>query len=187
MNVQHVVVVPSAPALLPSYSGLEDPLPDVREAARSAVAWLVARSPERITVLVAPAREDNVARGVPQPAGVRIAAHLLADCGFSGEIVEDATALLVVANGSAKRSEKAPGHLDDRAAELDAVIDRALRDGDPGPLAALDLELGAELWGFDVPAFAALGSLGGRFASEVDHAGDPFGVQYWVVRWTCVS
>jgi hypothetical protein len=93
----------------------------------------------------------------------------------------------VVANGTAKRSEKAPGHLDDRCAPFDAVVDEALRAGDPAPLAALDADLGADLWAFDVPAFRELGRLPGPFQAEVDYAGDPFGVQYWVVRWTCGS
>ena len=85
---------------------------------------------------------------------------------------------LVVANGSAKRTEKAPGYFDDRAAEFDEALGAALRAGD---LSGLDLSLAGELWA-DV---AGLTELAGVRASEVqvDYDDAPYGVQYWVVRW----
>lgn len=90
--------------------------------------------------------------------------------------------LLVVANGSAKRTEKAPGHFDERAAEFDARLGEALRAGD---LSGLDLSLAAELWA-DVDGLARLEGL---VATEVhvDYDDAPYGVQYWVVRWRCES
>ena len=45
MSPRHVVVVPSAPALLPGYAGIEDPRLELRAAARAAVGWLVAEHP----------------------------------------------------------------------------------------------------------------------------------------------
>jgi hypothetical protein len=90
--------------------------------------------------------------------------------------------LVVVANGSAKRTEKAPGHFDDRAAAFDEALGAALRAGD---LSDLDLSLADDLWA-DV---AGLGQLAGLRATEVqvDYDDAPYGVQYWVVRWECES
>ncbi len=52
----------------------------------------------------------------------------------------------------------------------------------------LDASLGEELWAHDVPALRALGELvSGPVTSALDYEGDPFGVQYWVARWTCES
>lgn len=88
--------------------------------------------------------------------------------------------LLVVANGSAKLTEKAPGHFDDRAAAFDAALGAGLRAGD---LSEVDLSLADELWA-DV---AGLAALAGVRADEVqvDYDDAPYGVQYWVVRWEC--
>ncbi len=187
MTPTHVVLVPSTLALLPAYSGIEDPIADVRRPTTDAISWLVERHPDELSVLAAPARPDNVARGVPESPGLRIAAHLLVDGVFGGDVVEGAAGLLVVANGTAARSEKAPGHLDERAAAFDQVVEDALRAGDPSALRSLDPDLGRELWAHDVDALRQLGELSGSYEATVDYADDPFGVQYWVVRWTCGS
>ncbi len=88
--------------------------------------------------------------------------------------------LLVVANGSAMRTEKAPGFFDERAEDFDAALGAALRAGD---LAGVDLSLADELWA-DV---AQLDKLAGLTATrvQVDYDDAPYGVQYWVVRWEC--
>ena len=91
----------------------------------------------------------------------------------------------MVANGSARRSEKAPGHLDERAAAYDAELEKALRAGDVDALRALDPGLAEELMVGNVAGFARLGELlTPGLAPEVDYADDPFGVQYWVMRWS---
>ncbi|MBA8801878.1 hypothetical protein FB382_000169 [Nocardioides ginsengisegetis] len=90
---------------------------------------------------------------------------------------------LVVANGSACRTEKAPGHLDERAAAFDAAIERALLANDADALAALDETLATELWA-DVAGLRELGPLlSDHGAPTVHYADDPFGVQYWVMSW----
>lgn len=188
------VVVPSAPALLPRYAALSDPLAEVRAAAVAAVAWLAEQ-------------EGTVAVVAADDLGRRVADHLLEvaapgtetqDLNLSGNLSgnlgeglgEDLSGhvparLLVVADGSARRGEKAPGHLDPRAHGFDATIGEALRRGDPAALAVLDQDLGAQLLAGGVPAFRALGALLGdrRVQTGVDYDADPFGVQYWVVRW----
>ena len=193
-----VVVVPSALALLPEYAGATDPVPDLRRACSDAVLWLVDRHPERLTVLTTEPRPDNVARGVVQPPGARVARHLLSGYGGSADVVvvprdvvpTEAVAggYLVVANGSATRGEKAPGHLDQRSFGFDATIETALGEGDPHRLRDLDAALGVELWAYDVPALQALGSaVQAVTEASLTYADDPYGVRYWVARWTCES
>lgn len=191
-----VVVIPSTLALLPEYAGEVDPVAALRTACEDAVLWLVDRHPEQLTVLAAEARPDNVARGVVEPPGARVARRLLS--GYAGDVdlavvprdvvPARASGFLVVANGSATRGEKAPGHLDQRSFAFDAAIDTALRAGDPGALRLLDAGLGVELWAYDVPALQALGSaVEGVVQASVTYADDSYGVQYWVARWTCDS
>jgi len=188
--VRDVVVVPSTLALLPEYAGLEDPVADLRAACRAAVTWLVERNPSHVDVVSAPARGDNEARGVTRPASVAIARHLLVEADFHGSIGALASAgVLVVANGSAMRTEKAPGHLDERAPAFDDALGRALAEGDAAALRAVDEDLGEELWCHDVPAWHLLGELVTEPVTsvQVDYDDDPYGVQYWVVRWSCAS
>lgn len=181
------VVVPSTLALLPAYAGREDPIADLRSACLEAVGWLVDGHPDGIVVAGAGQRADNLARGVAESAGERIAGHLLDGAGFAGS-VGSGTGLLVVGNGSARRTEKAPGHLDDRAAGFDASLGAALRDGDVSALATLDESLAEALWCHDVPAFRALGRWSsGPVTASIDYESDEYGVMYWVARWSCGS
>ena len=165
-----MVLVPGVLALLPEYAGLTDPVAGLRAACREAVAWL----------------GDGPVTVVADAQGRRVAEHLLAERGTTAG--GDHAAYLVVANGSACRSEKAPGHLDERAFGFDESLDKALRTPDREALAGLDDALGAELWAGNVPGLRALGDLlAGAGPAVVDYADDPFGVQYWVMRWTCES
>lgn len=106
--------------------------------------------------------------------------------------VEAATAWLgdgrlVRANGSAMRTEKAPGHFDERAAGFDAALGEALRSGDLDALRSLDEALAAELWA-DVEELVAFAAETGAVTSvEIDYDDAPYGVQYWVVRYECAS
>lgn len=196
-TVRSVAVVPSSLALLPELASPDDPLREAREHARAAAAWLWRRHPDDVAVLAAPQRADNLARGVAESPGLRIGRALLADGGAAtapapalepGE-APTASGLLVVANGSATRSEKAPGHLDDRAFAFDDDLAAALRGGHLERLAAVDPGLAEQLWCFDAPAWCHLGRLAPAPDGPVcvDYDDDPFGVRYWVTRWTCAS
>jgi hypothetical protein len=195
-----VVLVPGVPALLPSYAGLSDPVAELRAACRAAVGWL----------------EGPVAVVADAP-GRRVADHLLAEAGLAGLEARPAPHLgqrgareargaasgldrreargadgvasyLVVANGSATRGEKAPGHLDERAFGFDAAVEAALRAPDAAALAAVDEGLAGELWVGHPAGLRALGELlAGAGPAVVDYADDPFGVRYWVMRWSCES
>ncbi|MCY7395661.1 MAG: hypothetical protein LH468_05790 [Nocardioides sp.] len=159
-----VVLVPGVLALLPSYAGLTDPVADLRAACASAVAWLT-RDGSPVTVL-----------GDEQ--GTRVGHHLLGDSPTGA-----GSSYLVVGNGSACRTEKAPGHLDARAAGFDAALGAALTGPDPEALRAVDPGLARELWA-SVDAWGQLGDLlTGDHVAHVHHDDDPFGVQYWVIRW----
>ena len=180
------VLVPSALVLLPEYAGLVDPVPELRSACRDAVGALVAGGPPDVGLVTAAARPDNVARGVGRPAGARIDQHLLAEAGWSGRLADPAPGLplLVVANGSACRSEKAPGHLDPRAAGFDEALAAALLARDREALSALDPDLAEAVWCHDAAAYHRLAEvLPPGPPADVRHDADPFGVQYWVLRW----
>jgi len=92
------------------------------------------------------------------------------------------TALLVLGDGSARRSLKAPGHLDPRAAGFDAEVERAVRAGHLGLLLRLDQALARDLMVTGRPAWQALAGAMRDLAPAVEvlYAGDPFGVAYLV-------
>ena len=152
-----VVLVPGVLALLPAYASLEDPVAELRAACLSAVSWL---------------GRDVQVLGAPQ-----VAAYLLDATDREG----DEPSYLVVGNGSATRTEKAPGHLDERSHAFDAALGAALSSSDADwPSFSLGKDLLASLDGIDrlrelLPA---------AYEAVVDYDDDPYGVQYWVLRWS---
>lgn len=95
------------------------------------------------------------------------------------------TALLVMGDGSARRSVKAPGYLDPRAAPFDTGVTQAVAAGDAAALARLDPVLAAELLvAGRAPWQVLAGAVG---AAEVQartvRVEDPFGVLYVVATW----
>jgi hypothetical protein len=108
-----------------------------------------------------------------------------AACAAAGQRIGQAAGrvgLLVMADGSARRGRRAPGHLDERSAGFDAAVERAFRDGDLGALADIDPVLARDLMAAGRPAWQVMaGALdGGGAAVEVLYADDPFGVAYLV-------
>ncbi|MEV8588384.1 class III extradiol dioxygenase subunit B-like domain-containing protein [Streptomyces sp. NPDC051180] len=95
-------------------------------------------------------------------------------------------ALLVLGDGSACRTVKAPGYLDERAEDFDAAAARALGTADTAALLALDTGLAHELKAagrapWQVLAGAAQGAgLDGRLLFE----DAPYGVGYFVAAWS---
>ncbi|MFD7962787.1 class III extradiol dioxygenase subunit B-like domain-containing protein [Streptomyces zaomyceticus] len=158
----------------------------------------------------AEAGERVPAGGRPLPSSLSVAAWLLgragwADAPIEGLGVDEAAtpdvcaglgrgladsaarvALLVMGDGSACRTVKAPGYLDERAAGFDADAARALGTADTAALLALEPELAYELkvagrapW--QVLAGAAEGAgLDGRLLFE----DAPYGVGYFVAAWS---
>ncbi len=113
-------------------------------------------------------------------------------CAALGEALAgraDRVALLVMGDGSARRSRKGPGGLHPDAELLDTEAEAALRAGDPAALAALDpgraddlLAAGRAPW--QVLAGAAEGS---SWRGSVTWSGAPYGVTYLVATWLRVS
>lgn len=178
--LREVVVVPPVPALLPEHASLTDPVAELRAAATAAVAALRAA--------VGPSGRVGV---LGSPGSARVAAHLLDGVPRAPYDAErppaDVTGLLVLGNGSATRTEKAPGHLDERSAAFDAALGAALAAADGGALADLDLGLAAALWAEAAPLRALGGALRAgapAWRAEVTYDDAPYGVQYWVVRLT---
>lgn len=90
--------------------------------------------------------------------------------------------LLVMGDGSARRSPRAPGHLDPRAAAFDAETERALRQADFDALLAMSPGVARELMATGRPAWQVLaGALRQTSATtDVLYSDAPFGVGYLV-------
>jgi len=145
--------------------------------------------------------------GPPLPLPLGLGARLLDEAGYTGprllqsvhadepaaaclqlgadlRTLADRVGLLVMADGSACRSLRAPGHLDPRAAAFDAAIEEAVRSGDLGSLRAMDQGLARELLAAGRPGWQVLaGAMPGRAPStEILYKADPFGV-FYLVAW----
>ncbi|MCG6497561.1 class III extradiol dioxygenase subunit B-like domain-containing protein [Kitasatospora sp. A2-31] len=97
----------------------------------------------------------------------------------------DRVALLVMGDGSACRSLKAPGYLDERAEGFDAALAEALGSADLAALAALEPGLAAELKAegrapWQVLAGAAEGA---GLTARLGYRDAPYGVGYVVATW----
>lgn len=98
-------------------------------------------------------------------------------------------AVLVMGDGSARRSTKAPGYLDERAAAFERGVATALAGGEAAALAGLDPELGADLLAAGVPAWRAAGAVLGRerYDAALTYDQAPYGVGYYVASWTAAT
>lgn len=122
--------------------------------------------------------------------GLGVAERLAAeDClsqGRESALGEERLALLVMGDGSACRSLKAPGYLDERAEDFDAGSARALGTADTAALAALDADLAHQLKAAGRAPWQLLAGAGEnaglRGALLYDEA--PYGVGYHVATWS---
>jgi hypothetical protein len=100
--------------------------------------------------------------------------------------LDERVALLCLGDGSARRSDKAPGWFDPRAEPFDRTVAVALAEADLAALRGLDPELARELLvagrtSWQVLAGAAAGQ---RWSGTVSYDEAPFGVGYFVAGWT---
>ena len=143
--------------------------------------------------------------GSPLPLSLGLGAMLLDQAGFGGTrrllavgqdepasacaalgaklgAADSRTALLVMGDGSARRTLRAPGYLDPRAAGFDAEAERAVRDGELDALLRIDQDLARDLMATGRPAWqvlaGAMRDLGP--VSDVLYCDAPFGVGYLV-------
>ncbi|HMG30412.1 MAG TPA: class III extradiol dioxygenase subunit B-like domain-containing protein [Jiangellaceae bacterium] len=105
--------------------------------------------------------------------------------GASAAQEADRVGLLVMGDGSARRSTEAPGYFDPRAEPFDASVVEALRAGDPTGLLTLDPALATELQAAGRAAWQVLAGASGEvlFDAEVVYDAAPYGVGYVVAVW----
>jgi hypothetical protein len=136
----------------------------------------------------------------PLPWPLGIGAWLLDECGWSGERryvgvdtdaepaldVSDRSMVVAVADGSACRTERAPGHLDPRAEGFDDATADLLTRGDASALAEIDPTLARDLLCGGVPVWrlvaASVGASPVARAELLTHVA-PYGVGYFVALW----
>jgi hypothetical protein len=200
-----IAFVPSAPLLLPDLGGGPE---DLRSACRQAISALGDVDDLVVLGAASPAGWrtgfiDATAYGAPgppsrQPLPLPLAVgsalvgertHLLLAVAGDAVAVERRTGLVVVGDGSAKRTEKAPGHYDPRAGAFDASVASALAAGAPQALLDLDAALAEELMVGGLTAWrsAAATALGADWTGSVLYADAPYGVGYLVATWTPVG
>jgi hypothetical protein len=209
-----VAICPHPPMLIPEVaSGAADDLAELRQACADVVASLISLDPDRVVVLGSgelAGDRDEAAGGTlagfgvdvraggatdELPLSLTIGAWLLDRAGWSGPRTystgepdtEGRVVLVMMADGSAKRTSESPGFLDERAEAFDAAIASALAGGDAAALADLDLALGAELWAAGTSPLKTLGKMTKDAAITPQLRSDtaPFGVGYFVADWLC--
>lgn len=196
-------------------SGAGPELDDLRRDCRSAVAELAAARPELLVVVGVDGAPHAMSFGpwgvavpvdVPEPLPLSLLVgawltrgHVRSfaavapdldseDCAALGRELADTAgrvSLLVMGDGSARHSEKAPGYVDPRAAPYDEKIARAFAAADTATLLGLDpaeaddlLVAGRSPW--QVLAGAATGA--GLGAGRTSFTA-PYGVGYHLVTW----
>ncbi|MEU2431844.1 class III extradiol dioxygenase subunit B-like domain-containing protein [Streptomyces sp. NPDC007861] len=146
------------------------PLPS----ALTVAAWLL----ERARWAAAPVEGLGVDR--------RLAPERCAETGRELAARAPRVAFLVMGDGSACRTLRAPGYLDERAAAFDTAAARALGAADTAALMALDVSLADELKAagrapWQVLAGAAEGAEPG---GQLLYEDAPYGVGYFVAAWS---
>ncbi|MFD9221000.1 class III extradiol dioxygenase subunit B-like domain-containing protein [Streptomyces sp. NPDC060064] len=98
----------------------------------------------------------------------------------------DRVALLVMGDGSACRTLKAPGYLDERAADFDGQAARALGSADVEALKALDESLAYELKAAGRAPWQVLAGAAENagLAGQLLYEDAPYGVGYFVAAWS---
>lgn len=100
----------------------------------------------------------------------------------------DRVALLVMGDGSARRTTDAPGYLDERAEGYDAAVSAALAAADADALLGLEPALADDLWVAGRQAWQALAGAAltssALIAATVGYHRAPAGVGYLVANWT---
>jgi aromatic ring-opening dioxygenase LigB subunit len=92
-------------------------------------------------------------------------------------------ALLVMGDGSARRSDHAPVHLHPRAEIFDSTVAAALELADTETLAALDPDLAAELHAAGRAPWQVLAGAAPGLRGQLGYNAAPYGVGYFVASW----
>lgn len=99
--------------------------------------------------------------------------------------------LLVLGDGAATHTLRAPGYLDSRAHRLDEAVAEALAAANPAALLDLDAALASELLvagreAWQVAAAAAQ-AMAPAYRGELLYSAAPYGVAYHVALWDAIS
>lgn len=128
---------------------------------------------------------DRMCRQVPR-SFVGVADFETADgCRRLGaSLARPGTGVLVVADGSARRDEKAPGHLDPRAEPFDREVGQALHEGSAARLMALPEDEARQLLATGrAPWQTMAGVFAGPVRASLSYEAAPYGVGYFVASW----
>lgn len=95
-------------------------------------------------------------------------------------------ALLAMGDGSACRTVKAPGYLDERAEGFDAAVAAALGAADTAALTSLDPALARDLRAAGRASWQVLAGAArdAHLTGELLHEAAPYGVGYFVAAWS---
>lgn len=141
--------------------------------------------PEALTIAVDLAEEAGLRLDGFQAIARGTAPEPCAAVGAALGVEAARVALLVMGDGSAKRSKTAPGYLDGRAESFDRAADSALATGDWRGLLAIEPAFADELWVAGREAWqvlaGALQDATPTFAGEPAYVGAPLGVGYAVL------
>lgn len=195
-----VAFLPVTPLLVPEIAaGAAAELEDLRTAARGAVDWATIDS-QNTAIMLPDGTQDpggsslsgfglDVGDGPGAPLPLAIARWLLqgrpaTPVPAGSDDLTPFDAVLVMGDGSASRTEKAPGGLHRAASRFDDSVITALTAGDPQSLALLDPALGAEVKAAGTPAWRTIGAaVSAVEEAHLDYCEDPYGVLYVVARW----
>lgn len=99
--------------------------------------------------------------------------------------LDRSVAVLCMGDGTARRTLRAPGWLDERAEGFDAAVTAAFATGDFDALLRLDASLADELLVAGRPAWQVLAgaAAGCGIEGRIEYDDAPFGVQYTVATW----
>jgi hypothetical protein len=133
--------------------------------------------------------EQSKAAGLRRTSITVAAGESPARCADLGRDIaqgNDRIGLLVMGDGSARRSDHAPAHLHPRAEIFDSTVANALRDPDLDVLAALDPDLATVLQAAGRAPWQVLaGALASTsLAGELLYDAAPYGVGYFVAGFT---
>lgn len=205
------VVCPATALLVPEVAGgAAGELAEPRELAQEALRAALAQAPDVVEVVTSgepaawPRRAPDFGRlGLPgspadaRPAALHVGQWLLDQVGWAGQVrvltvdgsepvaqAAERVAVLALADGSARRSPGAPGHLHPEAEAYDNALAAALRSADPGALLALDPADDERLLARGRAALQALArAASGGWTGELLWSGAPYGVGYFVAGW----
>lgn len=193
--IDRIGFVPSPPLLIPEVaSGAAVELNALRSACDEMLTELLRDRDHLVVVL--PRGAEQLGEWLVQRSGwsgsVDVIAVTETSLDATASVAEvlrtqGSSAVLVLGDGSACRTLKAPGYLDERAAPFDDMLAEWLSDANATALAGLDQQLAAELlvagrtvW----PPVARLVESDGRdWVGELTYRDDPYGVSYFVALW----